>query len=97
MSRTQNLLLRANLGFSSFNSRTEVTFKVQVLRGFVLQHAPRKVCNGLTLCPKPSPRTMQFTLNQRYIENSNNLLRPFSQEKKSAAIRCLQADPAVVC
>lgn len=72
VSRTQNLFLRANMGFSSFKSRTELTFKVQVLRGFVfqyLEHAPWKVYNGLTLCPKPSPCTMQFTLNQHYIEN----------------------------
>lgn len=96
MSRTQNLLLRANMGFSSFKSRTELTFKVQVLRGFVLQHsehAPRNVYNGLTV---PSPHTKQFTLNQHYIENPNNLLHPFYQEKKIANIRCLQPDPVVL-
>lgn len=52
MSRTQTRLLRANMGFSPFKSRTEMTLKVQVLRGFVLQHsehALRKVCNGLTM------------------------------------------------
>lgn len=55
---TQNFLLRANMGFSSFKSRTELAFKVQMLRRFVLQHSehpPRKVSNELTLCLHLTP------------------------------------------
>lgn len=58
-SKSQNSLPTVNMGFSSFKSRTEFTSKVQVLRDFVLQcseHAPRKMHNGLTWLPEPSPQ-----------------------------------------
>jgi len=79
-SRSQNSPLTVSVVFSSFRSRTELTFKVQLLRDFVLQcseHAPGKMHNGLTWLPKPSPHTMQFMLSQHYMQISSNLLYPF--------------------
>lgn len=76
-SSSQNLLLTVNMGFSAFKSRTELSSKVRLLRGFVplwWKHAPGKMRNGLAGLPEPSPHTVQFMLNQHYSKISNNCL-----------------------